>query len=43
MNVFALNAALALAWAALVGSFTLPSLLVGALGGAAPFRPNRLL
>ena len=29
MNVFALNTALALGWAALVGSFTLPSLLVG--------------
>ena len=29
MNVFVLNTALALSWAALVGSFTLPSLLVG--------------
>ena len=29
MNVFMLNSALALVWAALVGSFTLPSLLVG--------------
>ena len=29
MNVFALNTVLALSWAALVGSFSLPSLLVG--------------
>ncbi len=29
MNVFALNLALALGWAALAGSFTLPSLLAG--------------
>lgn len=29
MNVFALNTILALGWAALVGSFTLPSLLAG--------------
>jgi len=29
MNVFVLNMALALGWAALAGSFTLPSLLVG--------------
>ena len=29
MNVFALNTVLALGWAALVGSFSLPSLLVG--------------
>ena len=33
MSVFALNAALALAWAALVGSFTLPSLLAGFVVG----------
>ncbi|NJO21642.1 MAG: Na+/H+ antiporter subunit E [Sphingomonadales bacterium] len=36
MNVFMLNTALALGWSALVGSFTLPSLLVGfAIGYAA--------
>ena len=36
MNIFVLNLALALGWAALVGSFTLPSLLAGfALGYAA--------
>ncbi len=36
MNLFVLNLALALGWAALVGSFTLPSLLVGfAIGYAA--------
>ena len=29
MNLFVLNAALALGWAALMGSFTLPSLLIG--------------
>lgn len=38
MNIFALNIALAIAWAALTGEITLPNLLVGfALGSAALF------
>lgn len=36
MNIFALNVALAVAWAALTGALTLPNLLIGfALGSAA--------
>lgn len=38
MNIFALNVALAVAWAALTGEISLPNLLVGfALGAAALF------
>ena len=33
MNLFALNAALALGWAALTGSFTLPTLVIGYVVG----------
>ncbi|ABD56608.1 Na+/H+ antiporter subunit E [Jannaschia sp. CCS1] len=38
MNIFALNVALAIAWAALTGDITLPNILIGfALGSAALF------
>lgn len=43
MNIFALNVALAVAWAALTGDISLPNLLVGfALGSAALFATRPL-
>lgn len=43
MNIFALNVVLAVAWAALTGDITLPSLLVGfALGSVALFATRPL-